>query len=345
MTDGHPYKVALVWRGDPGGAPGFGRFGALAAALAQRGMQAEACLYDEADEETFRRRLMACDAALVWVNPIQDGRRRDRLNAILREAAQAGAIVSAHPDVIDRMGVKAVLARTRELGWSGDAWFYPTPQSMAAAFPHRVAAGPRVLKQNRGNGGLGVWKVSAMGGGDVEVLEATGDTARTLPLQAFLAERQAELDAAGGFVDQAFQPRLTDGMIRCYMSGERLAGFGWQKVRALAPPDAQSGPRSYSGPDDPRFQRIRGMMEREWAPGLCRLLSIPAAELPMLWDADFMFGPQDAAGDDTYVLCEINVSSVHPFPDEAPGAIAATLATALSSRRERSGAAALRRGG
>ena len=37
--------------------------------------------------------------------------------------------------------------------------------------------------------------------------------------------------------------------------------------------------------------------------------------LPVLWDADFLYGPRTASGDDTYVLCEINVSSVIPFPD------------------------------
>ncbi len=39
--------------------------------------------------------------------------------------------------------------------------------------------------------------------------------------------------------------------------------------------------------------------------------------LPVLWDADFLYGPKDASGEDTYVLCEINASSVSPFPDEA----------------------------
>jgi len=30
-----------------------------------------------------------------------------------------------------------------------------------------------------------------------------------------------------------------------------------------------------------------------------------------------MYGPKNASGEDTYVLCEINISSVFPFPDEA----------------------------
>jgi len=49
----------------------------------------------------------------------------------------------------------------------------------------------------------------------------------------------------------------------------------------------------------------------------------------MIWDADFMLGAPDADGADTYVLGEINVSSVFPFPDEAPALIAARIADRL----------------
>ena len=47
------------------------------------------------------------------------------------------------------------------------------------------------------------------------------------------------------------------------------------------------------------------------------------AQLPILWDADFLYGQKDADGADTYILCEINVSSVYPFPDDALGPLAA----------------------
>ena len=42
----------------------------------------------------------------------------------------------------------------------------------------------------------------------------------------------------------------------------------------------------------------------------------------MIWDADFMLGPPNPDGTDSYVLGEINVSSVFPIPDEAPAEIA-----------------------
>jgi hypothetical protein len=43
-------------------------------------------------------------------------------------------------------------------------------------------------------------------------------------------------------------------------------------------------------------------------------LGIAVSDLPVLWDTDFLYGAKDASGDDTYVLCEINVSCVSPFP-------------------------------
>ena len=45
---------------------------------------------------------------------------------------------------------------------------------------------------------------------------------------------------------------------------------------------------------------------------------IGAGSLPIIWDADFLYGPRTALGEDTYVLCEINVSSVFAIPDQAP---------------------------
>ena len=60
------------------------------------------------------------------------------------------------------------------------------------------------------------------------------------------------------------------------------------------------------------------------------ILGLDAASLPVIWDADFLYGPRDAAGADSYVLCEINVSSCFAIPDEAPAAIAQTVKHRLS---------------
>lgn len=137
-------------------------------------------------------------------------------------------------------------------------------------------------------------------------------------------------------IDQQFQPRLTEGVVRCYMAGNRCAGFGHQKVRALVEAPAaraEAGPRLYTSNADPRFQRLRRLMEDEWTPQLTSLLGIPPRDLPIIWDADFMLGPSNADGTDSYVLGEINVSSVFPIPDEAPTEIARRVAERLQSKR------------
>lgn len=311
------------------------RFGHVARSLTAHGLEPRGCPYDEAREAEVAAELRCCDAALVWVNPIQDGRGRRSLDELLRGAEAEGVLISARPDVIDRLGVKAVLVATRAMGWSGDAVFYGDAEALAAGLPRTLATGPRVLKPNRGNGGRGVWKVEAAGDRRVRVMEAASrEPPREVDWEIFLADRRAELDHAGGFVDQAFQPRLGDGMVRCYLAGDRVVGFGWQRVRALLD-SRPSPPRTYSGPDDPRFQPLRQRMESHWLCALTNTLGLTREDLPAIWDADFLFGPRDAAGRDTFVLCEVNCSSVSPMPAEASEALAALMAARLARRPTR----------
>ncbi len=296
-------------------------------------------VYDDDVVDEVRARLLAVDCVLVWVNPIQDGRNRRTLDAMLREVAARGVWVSAHPDVILKMGTKEVLYRTRDMGWGADTALYQAAGAMRAGLPARLAAGPRVIKRNRGNGGEGVWKVEALSSRRnremVRVLDAAGDgTPEDLPLDDFLARCAAYFAEDGSVIDQPFQARLTDGVVRCYMAGDRCAGFGHHKVKALvasATARAEAGPRLYSGNDDPRFQRLRRLMEDEWTPELMTRLALAPHDLPMIWDADFMLGPRTPDGADGYVLGEINVSSVFPIPDEAPEAIARLVAARLDA--------------
>jgi hypothetical protein len=114
-------------------------------------------------------------------------------------------------------------------------------------------------------------------------------------------------------------------MFRCYLVHDQVAGFGFQAINALypAPPGMppseapQPGPRLYYPATMPEGQLLKQRMESEWLPELQQLLEIERVQLPVLWDADFFLGPKQESGEDGYVLCEINVSSVAPFPDSA----------------------------
>src|SRR5262249_13133286 len=123
------------------------------------GARAEALVFTEEMANPIRERIARLDAVLVWVDPIVAGRDRSVLDALLREATAAGVYVSAHPDVILKMGTKEVLVRTREMEWGPDSAPIGSPAELRESLPTRLRAGARVLKQHRGSSGDGVWKV------------------------------------------------------------------------------------------------------------------------------------------------------------------------------------------
>ncbi len=335
-------RVAILWRDDEAArhnaTPETSRFKAVFSALDNAGIDAEPVVYEDDVRDAVGLQLAGFDGVLVWVNPIHEGRNRTKLDDLLRVVAWRGTWVSAHPDVILKMGTKEVLHRTRTMSWGCDTALYQTLENMRDELPARLAVGPRVIKRNRGNGGQGVWKVENLASPSdrptVRVLDATSDTPEELTLDAFL-DRCAEYFEDGCVIDQPFQVRLSDGVVRCYMAGDRCAGFGHQKVRALVEAPAaraEAAGRVYTFKDDPRFQRLRRLMEDKWTTELRILLNISPSDLPMIWDADFMLGPKSADGTDSYVLGEINVSSVFPIPDEAPAEIAQRVGDRLRSK-------------
>ena len=285
-------RIAILWRGDEAArrnaTPETSRFKAVFAALADVGVDAEPVVYEDDVLDATRAQLATLAGVLVWVNPIHEGRNRANLDALLREVAARGVWVSAHPDVILKMGTKEVLHRTRTMSWGCDTALYPTAQAMRAELPARLAAGPRVIKRNRGNGGQGVWKVETLASPrnrpTVRVLDATNNASEVLALDEFL-ERCVEYFEDGCVIDQPFQARLSEGVVRCYMAGDRCAGFGHQKVKALVDAPAaraEAGRRLYTSNADPRFQRLRRLMEDEWTPQLTSLLDIAQHDLPMI---------------------------------------------------------------
>ena len=344
-----PYRVAVVFPADPEQRQKNrlvdSRFARTAAALAEKGMSVEGAPYVADDVQGLREQLMRVDGVLVWINPIVEGRDRADLNKVLADVAASGVFVSAHPDVIAMMGTKDVLFRTRTMGWGCNTRHYPTFAAMQRELPESLATGEaRILKQARGHSGDGVWKVELSDQADTRTASVVsphaevrvrhakrGSAETTMSLGVFIAQCEPYFSRGDGIIDQIYQRRLPDGMVRCYLVRDRVAGFGEQLVNALYPaePSApansapQPGPRLYYPPTRADFQRLKDKLEREWLDQLCSIVGVEKAQLPILWDADFLYGEKDADGADSYVLCEINVISVYPFPDDALGPLAA----------------------
>jgi hypothetical protein len=334
-------RIGILWRGNTSKPPPpreENRLRGVFDALETYRVIGEPVVYSDEAADQVHKQLIDLDGVLVWVDPIVRGQDRSRLDAILRDVASKGVWVSAHPDIIMTMGTKEVLHRTRDLGWGTDTHVYHTPDELAGGLSRLLPSGPRVVKQHRGNGGNGTWKVELVRSASpsnetaVRVLHALrGSAIEDMRLGDFVQRCQPYFDNFGCVIDQPFMERLGDGMVRCYLVEDRVAGFGFQFVKALLPPppgvnpeDVEVPPRLYYGPQKPEFQAIKAILESEWVPRMQQLLGINTESLPAIWDADFLYGPKTASGEDTYVLGEVNVQSVYPFPEEALEPLAQT---------------------
>jgi hypothetical protein len=352
-TDAVP-RIGLLWRGDPAAdpysTPGAERLRPLMAALRRLNVAVVPVIYRDDALDSVRGQLLGLDGVMVWVNPIQDGVNRAHLDALLREVAAKGAWVSASPEVILTLGTKEVLYRTRDVGWGTGTDLYPDGADFRARFPRALARDTvRVLKQARGNGGNGVWKVelteAAPGPGGpgpgalVRVRHAKEqEKAQTeeLRLGDFLDRCEEYFAWSGSLVDQPFQERLADGLIRCYFVHDEVVGFRHQWPRGLLEPATeaarQPAPPSFcEDRDTPAYRLLRQSAEQQWIPRMKQALGLDKFTLPAIWDADFLYGPKTPAGEDTYVLCEINVSAVWPFPDQAVERLARAAAARVAS--------------
>ena len=338
-TDARP-RLALLYPGDRAARdradPAESRFLKLFDAFAIAGVDVEPAIYHDDFRDEVLQQLLQVDGVLVWHNPIEGGRDRRQLDAMLREVAAHGVFVSTHPDTIQKLGTKDVLLAVRGLPFGTDAHRVDSLAQAEAALPGRLAVGARVLKQQRGHSGIGIWRIEQRGADHYGLHHALrGAMEEIVDLGGVMRRLAPYFENAGHMIDQAWQPRMVEGMTRAYLVQGSVAGFGHQAVVALHPPAASGhtpvpSQRFYSDADDPRFQDLRRRLEDEWVGALCDRLGIEPHALPLLWDTDFLLGERGPDADERYVLCEINVSSVSPFPEAAISPLVAATWRALT---------------
>jgi len=295
-------RFGIVWRGDVGaerlGLTSNERLRPVFEALADVGATAEPVVYRDEIADDVRQRLAGFDGVLAWVDPVGRGETRAVFDRVLRDVGNAGVWIGSHPDVIDLIGTKDVLYDTRLLGWGSDVRRYER------------------------------WLV---GTGRVRVHQAdVRDTATAdVSLPEFLRRFEGSFGDGGRLIDQPFQPRIVEGLIRAYLVADRVVGFATQSAQTLLDtPGAAANvmglpaAKTMFGPDADSFAVLRREVEGAWVPDMQRLLGVPTARLPALWDCDFLLGPPDDGGRDTYMLCEINASCITPYPVEAAPALA-----------------------
>ncbi|NOT41287.1 MAG: Cj0069 family protein [Alphaproteobacteria bacterium] len=320
----HKPRIAVLWRGDPANpdapAPHEAKLKPIIGAVAAAGFEPHGVVWFDERAGEIEAQLARMAGVLVWINPIANGHGRAIVDAALRRVAAQGVWVSTHPDVTALIGTKEVLYTTRELGWGANTDRYENEGAFDTRFWKHLANGPRVLKPLRGNDGRRVMKVTADGAG-LLVQHASDDRIERMDRHRLTAHvRDALLE--GALIDQPFNANAAAGMVRCYLAQAHVVGFAEQHPRQEGRDAfAMNGAKTMHRPDAQAFADLRDAMETDWVPGLQRILSLETARLPALWDADFLYRIPGDTGS-RFVLCEINVSCVSPFPEAAPTAVA-----------------------
>lgn len=307
--------------GDPGSARNAlteEKYRKLAGHFIEKGFAVDSILYHDLLAAQYEEALLKYDAILVWVNPIEQGTDRKILDELLVKLYEKGCLVSAHPGTILRMGTKEVLFRTRDVDFGGDIKLYDSFDDFKLRFI-KDARGIRVLKQYRGNGGNGVFKIDLAGYSEnrISVTHAQGHETENFSVEDFFTRFASYFSVNGMLIDQPWNPNIINGMVRCYLSGKKVAGFGYQEVNALYP-SKKPGQRFYFSEDCGLFQDLRKVMENKWVSDLQNIAGISDEMLPVIWDADFFINDVncDIPGK-KYSLCEINASCVSPFPESS----------------------------
>lgn len=323
--------IAFIIYGEPGAARNAlteEKYTNLAAGFTENGFAVDSVLYHDSVAGTLTKELLKYKALLVWVNPIEQGTGRKTLDALLADLASKGCFVSSHPDVILKMGIKEILYLAKDTEFGGDVKLYPSFETFKKDFPAAaINKETRILKQYRGNGGNGVFKIDTTGFAENKIIvtHATkGDEEITMTVDEFFANFESYFENKGVLIDQAWNQNIINGMVRCYISGNKVAGFGYQEVNALFPKTIDAplfkppGKRYYYSEDCMLFRDLRDIMENKWIAALQKIANVKDDMLPVIWDADFFIDKVNAENAaEKYSLCEINVSCVSPFPESA----------------------------
>jgi len=337
----------------------------IANGVIKAGGACEIIKYYDTKHAEFAKLVMSMkyDALIVRINPGQLSQKtlpgtQERFDTLMNEFISKGGIVWSSPDVQTKMGAKDALVKIANMGCGlRDTLAYYTAEELITGFKKTCAFQPRVIKQNRGSAGEGIWlcwlcsgkycktygEKSLTDGEYLKLMEMNDNHIEYHTVGEFLEfcingpDNKAKagnwssvfpgkyLDggkAAGGqLVDQRLLPRISEGEVRILMAGDTC-----QKIIHKKPTggglSAVGGNSEYTyyEPSDPKYADLLAKLMKD-IPQLMKVLDLDGQPLPLIWTADYI--PKDPEfartdGVDTeYVVGEFNCSCVGISPFQA----------------------------
>ena len=316
--------VLLECRGGPQQGPDGWRRDTLpiCEALTGYGFTAKPMFYSDIEYDEVYHACAAADAVIVRINPATyEGVTQSKLDGLLREMDSIGKAVMSHPDVMLKMGAKDALVKIRNLSCGmPDTFAYYDIPSFKYNFPKTIATGTRVLKQNRGSQGQGIWvcKVKEGQSGPItgatilELQEAFDNHKEEQTVDGFMkfCERYI-MGENGQLIDQRFLPRISEGELRVNMIYDTPVAIVHKKpVDGGISATLASGAKYVSyEPDDPKFEVLMDNFIQKDLSKIMEALDMEGEPLPLIWTTDFILGDK-VDGADTYFVGEFNCSCV-----------------------------------
>ncbi|HEY0980138.1 MAG TPA: Cj0069 family protein [Candidatus Paceibacterota bacterium] len=283
--------------------------------LTAKGFSASVSFYTNEEAETLIAELSDAAAVISRVNPGNIPGGEAKYFAFLQALEDKGVVVLASPKVMLSYGAKDAVSKLAGTAIvPTDTVAYYTQEELVESFPKLLAIKPRVLKQNRGSQGSGIWLVKVKEPGAevtmdtvIEATEAVDNHTEEHPLGEFLSFCNQYLVGENGMlVDMPFLPRIAEGEVRIVLVGKEPIFVVHKKPQEgeFSATLGSGAKYDYQKPDAypalmEAFNKSIPVM-REKLGGL---------DTPLIWTADFILDT-DADGNDTYVLGEMNCSCV-----------------------------------
>eukprot|EP00441_Pelagodinium_beii_P046445 CAMPEP_0197620118 /NCGR_PEP_ID=MMETSP1338-20131121/987_1 /TAXON_ID=43686 ORGANISM="Pelagodinium beii, Strain RCC1491" /NCGR_SAMPLE_ID=MMETSP1338 /ASSEMBLY_ACC=CAM_ASM_000754 /LENGTH=492 /DNA_ID=CAMNT_0043189209 /DNA_START=61 /DNA_END=1539 /DNA_ORIENTATION=+ len=326
----------------------------IANGMITSGMSCQLIHYVPAEHDKFFEVVKGFDALVVRCNPGQidaAGGNQVKFDNAMRSLQKKGISVWPSPDVMTNMGAKDALCKIAnlEIGLP-DTLAYYTVDEFAAGFKKTMAFQPRVMKQNRGSSGEGIWIIHLKNGNycskfgersctddeKITMMEACDNHAEEHTVAEFIefcvngrTPKAGKWDtigtgkyleggkAAGGqLVDQRFCPRIVEGELRMNMVGDTCTGIIHKKPKAggISAVGGTGSIYTFYKPDAPEFKELLQKFLNKDIPTLMKNLGLKGEPLPLWWTSDFINADPGKPGTpctiDKWIVGEFNCSCV-----------------------------------
>ena len=289
--------------------------------LKNRGWSAEIIFYSDEDRgEIYRHTIEKADAYISRVNP---GNLISETGyfQMLRELVNNGVEGLPHPDAMIAYGAKNSVEKLKGSDIvPDDVYTYYDFETLKEKFPKSLKNGVRVIKQNRGSTGEGIWRVEVIDfdkykgkiplDAKLKLTEARDNHTEEKTLQEFLEFCIKYLEGDNGMLlDMPFLERIVEGEIRVLMLRDNVVNIVHKKPAetkdAFSATLFSGAKYRYDKPDQwPELvKKVKGSLRTIQS-------RLGNYDLPLIWTADFMLDTDKKTGKDKYVLGEINASCV-----------------------------------